>query len=451
MAHEDQHERIMNLTETSGGPNEEGYAHPEQSTVHIIQETADGLANEGMITPDLSKRLWQLTPENTKNEALIEQLVESIAEETASNNAAAPASERGFISRLGKISAIRKGMGILALATSLEYLEAEAANRNELAVSGDIYATEKLKGVPTRLKPPSIIVGDNYAGIKDNKFSGAIQHNIHWPESLWDAGKMFIEPISFVMEFPYGKEGAVARFLIKNPEDRQSAFVVDVDIPYKFAADFERAEPQNQEKMEREMLGNARGLFEKLVPTIFGPSFWKKETLADTARFKDSSVSIEKMKITGFASPETNEGVNLEDARNQQLSKLRAENAAYVLRNIFSKNGIGTKSITYRGEGEIPLDENEIQRLLQTAYALRIEEKGISDKTIADLIERYNAGNINDLEALKNLHQIVGEKRKVAVYLELDERKGILIIPIPILLLLLGLLLDRRRENERRE
>ena len=97
------------------------------------------------------------------------------------------------------------------------------------------------------------------------------------------------------------------------------------------------------------------------------------------------------------------------------------------------------------------MDENEIQRLLQTAYALRIEEKGISNETIADLIERYNAGNVNDSEALKNLQQIVGEKRKVAVYLELDERKGILIIPIPILLLLLGLLLDRRRENERRE
>lgn len=54
---------------------------------------------------------------------------------------------------------------------------------------------------------------------------------------------------------------------------------------------------------------------------------------------------MSEIRIDGFASPESDRRVGTNDPRNEKLSEMRAENAAYVLQQLFRNKGIEVAEI----------------------------------------------------------------------------------------------------------
>lgn len=357
-------------------------------------------------------------------------------------------------SLLGKIRGfLKRNPSVLAVITALELMSAAASFAKEHKApikQREQKEMQYLPELPKQIRNLEFRQGDNYIEISDDELALILEHNIKIPESFAEAGKMFIEPVSFIVSTSYEKNNPYARVIFGKEGDDD--FVVNVDVPYQYASDFKKAAPAHQKKMEQEMAENAKELFEKIMPSIAGPSFFKNKFLAEHGSLKNNQLRISNVHIAGYASPEATEEVNIGDSRNNELSRLRAENAAMVLRNIFQSNGVGVKEIGYLGEGEMPFSEMEENELLKEAYQLKIGTDGVPEnRTILDLIKLYNNGGIKEQEALAKLETIVGGKRKVAVEMNLGERRGIIAVPLPLLLLLLIYLISRENDPEERK
>jgi len=252
---------------------------------------------------------------------------------------------------------------------------------------------------------------------------------------------MFVEPLSFGIKFRLGKNYTLPTRIVTGPGNE---FVFEADIPYEYARDFKKANPVDQKKMEADMEKKARGLIEKILTQVIGLSFYK-----DEARNigRKGSVMVNEIKIDGFASPESDRGINTDDPRNIALSEMRAENAAYVLQRLFENKGIEVAEIKYRGRGEMHLSQTEREKLLQDAAEIKIGSDSPEEKRLLELVRRYNDGVINREEIKRNLDQIIGEKRKVAITVTTNERNYVLILPLPLLLPALLPLLSRRRNG----
>lgn len=326
--------------------------------------------------------------------------------------------------------------GLLALAFASEVAAAQS-------VFGESRQKQEYKSMRSEVRPrppTELRLGRNHVMIENDETGIFVKHNFRRPESLAEAGKMFLEPLSFGMKFTVGRDAWAAKVLTGSSKGED--FVFSADIPYEYARDFEKASPADRKKMEEEMEQKARGLVEKILPSIIGVSFFKDEVKNIAAR---NAGKIKEVTIDGFASGETDTGIDRNDARNQRLSELRAENAAYVLKKVMKENGIEAGEIRYQGKGEQHLAKDERAELLRDAASLKIGPNGLpEDIKLVELIKRYNDGKITRQDIKEHLDRYVGQKRKVAVTIETDERKFVLVLPLPLLLPLLARLIPDR-------
>jgi len=312
----------------------------------------------------------------------------------------------------------------------------------------DIFSKESLSKVTRKYKSERPVAGDRYTGVTDvddvfaletksggQDVSYAIQHNLEKPESLAEFSKMLIEPVSISFSFPYGKDNLVAIIRTKLGYGEKETQIVDVEIPYKYAEQFDKADPKDKEKMKEQAMEDAEKLFEEILTNVFGPSFFKKDAEEHHREFSTPITEVSAMDVEGFASPESTKGINLKDVRNQKLSKLRAENASETIRELFKEKNIGVEEITFHGGGEVALDDEELKKLANEAVQLDLsnpnDKQGVK---VLEIIEKYNDGSITEESAKELLDEIVGSKRKVAIHLEIDKEKKILVLPIPLLL-----------------
>ncbi len=330
----------------------------------------------------------------------------------------------------------------------------------------DPFATESLHRVSRQYKPTEIVSGHRYRGLtnlddaialgtdRGSDVSLAIQHNIKRPESFADIGKMIVEPVSVSLSFPYGKDNLVAKVKTRLGYKDGETQIVDIEIPYRYAQKFDTANPKNQEEMKKQAMEDAQKLFDKIMTSVFGPSFFKKEAVEHHREFSSPLTQVNSMHVEGYASPESTQGVNLDDIRNQKLSKLRAENATETIRELFKRENVGVENVTFHGGGEEALSQDELKRLASEAVKIDLSDPSDSQSSqVLKIIKEYNNGSITEESALKLLDETVGSKRKVAVHLEVNEEKKVLIIPLPLLLFLwpaIKKLVDKYREFEDR-
>lgn len=266
--------------------------------------------------------------------------------------------------------------------------------------------------------------------VSADDFGFFIRHNIHSPESLADFGKMFVEPGSIGFKFPVEQGGFSGRMFFGEKED--DPFLISVDFPYEYSQKFDKASPMDQEEMQKDMEIKTKELFDKLLPLVTGLSFYKKDAQQDAHIPKN--MRIDEIHFEGYASGETASGLDQNDPRNQELSELRAENAAKILTKMLRQKGIEVKDVDFTGKGELHLNPAERDALLKDAYVLKIGNDGmLEDQAILNLIKKYNEQKITDAEIQNELEQIVGGKRKVAVVVESVERPAIFVLPIPII------------------
>ncbi len=313
----------------------------------------------------------------------------------------------------------------------------------------DPFAKESRPKITREYKETKSVQGENYVGATnidnvvgltgntERDVSVALQHNIKMPESLADLGKMLLEPLSVSISFPYGPDNIVAKVRTMLGYEGGETQIVDIEIPYRYAEKFDTADPQNREKMKEQAMQDAEQLFDKILTTTFGLSFFKKEAEEHHREFSSPITKVNEMGVKGYASPETTAAVNMKDIRNQKLSKLRAENATEIISELFKEKNIGVDEIYFQGEGEAALSPEELKKLAAESVQLNIADPSDPESSkVLQIIQEYNDGQIVEEEARKLLEETVGSKRKVAVHMEINEEKKILVLPVPALLLL---------------
>lgn len=175
-----------------------------------------------------------------------------------------------------------------------------------------------------RFENKHVIVENDYGGV-------FIKQNLRRPESLVDVGKILLEPLTFGMKICIDKKYIMPIRVITGSSNEEP-FIFEADVPYEYAQNFKKATPIDQQKMEIEMEEKSRVLIEQILPKIVGLSFFKEEV--KNIR-QSGSVKVTEVRIDGFASGESDCSLDRDNPKNQQLSELRAENAAYVLQKLF--------------------------------------------------------------------------------------------------------------------
>ena len=313
----------------------------------------------------------------------------------------------------------------------------------------DPFAKESHHKITREYEATKMVRGEDYIGATnlddtigltdsmDKDVSVVLQHNIRMPESLADLGKMLIEPLSVSISIPYGKDNAVAKVRTMLGYKDGEPQIVDIEIPYTYAEHFDTADPKDREKMRGQAREDAEKLFEKILTTTFGPSFFKKEAEEHHREFGSPLTKVNTMDVEGYASPETADGINTNDIRNQKLSKLRAENATEIISELFKEKNIGVDEIYFQGKGEVVLSPQELKKLAAESVQLDLADRqNPESEKVLKIIQQYDDHRITNQDALRLLEETVGSKRKVAVHMEINEEKKILVLPIPALLLL---------------
>lgn len=325
--------------------------------------------------------------------------------------------------------AVKGGIGTLLLATEISAAEAAFRKPEQAEPTKKEYkVVQQLEKAPA--PPISIRFEGDHAIVEGDDLGFFVKHNFKFPESVADVGKMFLEPLSFGVKFKLGEKGALAAKIITGAEGQP--FVFEAEVPYEYARDFKKASPVDRKKMEEDMEHKAKELIDNILPTVVGLSFYKKD-VREIGR--QGSVEINEVTIDGFASPESDRGIDTSDPRNKVLSEMRAENAANVLQRLFQKKGIDVGEIKYRGVGEAHLLPEEHDKLLEDAYEINLGVDGLEDEVMLELVKKYNRGEIASSEVKENLDRIIGDKRKVAISVETNERSYVLILPLPIFLI----------------
>jgi hypothetical protein len=390
-----------------------------------------GLAGgaEGERSPERSERSERLREYITGLEALaIEKNLPAsgeniVADLTANPPPDLPPASKNLLQRIRELPANVRS-SLLGLTVAAEILGGGLVFAGQPSGEKQEYKTLRRVSPPA---PPRVTLGDRSIIVQGESSGLFARHNLRRPESLLDFGKMLVEPASIGMKFRLGRESWPARILTGS--DETDPFLFALDVPYEYARDFERASPVDRRKMQEDMASRAQALLEQVLPLVFGLTVHQNEVRQDMSRYSVSR--LDTVSIDGFASGESDRGVDTDDPRNQRLSELRAENAAQVLEQLFRERGVAVNEIRHRGQGELHLLSEERRALLQDATELKIGPDGLPEnKLLLELIKKYNAGQIKPGEALERLEQMVGGKRKVAIKVQTEERDFVLVLPV---------------------
>lgn len=233
-------------------------------------------------------------------------------------------------------------------------------------------------------------------------------------ENLW---KFLLEP-------------AAIAFKSESRQDSQ----LQIHLPYKYARQFNLAEPQNPEDKEK-MIAYIQEKMERELAARFLAFSWdedaikkKRPLFVQTDNFKISNI-----QIIGLASPEGDKKGSEQpdnfDAKNVALAELRAIKALDIKEKSLEKMNI-------KNEGEYQLEgvENQFSPR-EMALLNQMAEKYETD--IFGLIKMYNKNQITNQEDRNTLDESVAAKRAV-IYL--DDIEGgaprVVIIPLPIFVML---------------
>lgn len=264
------------------------------------------------------------------------------------------------------------------------------------------------------------------------------KHNIEYPQTWTDLGKILLEPVSVGLNVEYGKNNYPLKLIFG---DKDSDFTLAVEFPYEYARDFDNATPAEKEQMELKMQEQAKELLQQLLPHILSGST-QAEAFSQEAAQNRTLSRVKSLDVTGYASSESEGKLNSNDPRNLNLSGMRAENASQILQKILLKQGIEIEQVSHSAGGEIPLLDSEKAELVSDAYRLELGKDGLpTDKALLGLIEEYNNGRIDNQQLLEKLHKVVGDKRKVMVNVEVGDKSGLIVLPLPLLIGLIGLII----------
>lgn len=280
--------------------------------------------------------------------------------------------------------------------------------------------------------------GKDMAVVSAGDTNVMFKHNIKYPESWTDLGKMLLEPVSIGISTEYGK-GDFTMKLIMGEDD--SDFTLSVDFPYEYARDFEKATPAERQKMEEEMRKRAEELLGQLLPHILSGST-QTEAFQKATNEQGNTARVKKLDITGYASSESEDKLNADDPRNLNLSGMRAENAATILQKIMSEQGIKVDSVETHAGGEIHVSDAERDEIIKSSHQFTGKESNAElNKKLLYFVEHYNQGDIaKNSELYTELEKHFGNNRKVSVNVEVGDKTGLIVVPLPLLLALLPLL-----------
>ncbi len=286
--------------------------------------------------------------------------------------------------------------------------------------------------------------GDDFLRFDFGEESLIFQSNLEKPHSVEELGEMLLEPVTVGVGLP-GNEPILHPFLEfiagERKDELNQSFLVNLEVPYQYAEHFDKASPVDKQKMKDDLRKSVMQLMERIMPVLFGFSYkdQKERLMTGQQRSEIEKVGLKSAKVAGYASPEDDNAVDINDSSifNQKLSELRAENAAISLKDLFKEEGLSVEDVSYQGKGEIPLTAEEMKGLKKYVYKLGKDgKKFVDDRKIQGLVSKYNKGQISDKDANELLAEVIGDKRKVAIEVEVKGRRVLLVIPAPLFLLL---------------
>ncbi|MFZ2189397.1 MAG: hypothetical protein WA057_03340 [Candidatus Magasanikiibacteriota bacterium] len=312
---------------------------------------------------------------------------------------------------------------------------------------------------------PAIFVSpEKLKNIQRDAPRGYLKSNLEKPQDLASIGKMLVEPATVMISLPTndGITREIAKVVLgKKYEDGSVETTIDFTVPYQYASDFASSDPVDKEKMKDDLRQTVVALLEKLTPMIFGGSFYE-EDFSGVAKTESQKVNLKRIEVTGFASPEDPFPYDFshKDPRNEKLAKMRAENAANALTELLRDKGVDVQDIiTHKGNGEVQFDDDEKNKLQELSEKVKIKlPKGIDnlgDAKLIELVHKYNRGELSDEEANVELAKMLGSKRKVEIKVTIENHRVELILPVPYILIAIGILMSipwtRRQREDRRE
>ena len=347
-----------------------------------------------------------------------------------------------------------KGQGESNNSDGIEKLDEPPMDRGAMAFYGWYFdkakkhSTELSEDIKNSVENFQKILSD-YISSSDNKlvvplhtWEFIFRQNLKKPESVGEFISMAAEPVTVAMSVKYDKDDWLIQ---QSVGDTPESFTVNIDnIRYEYARDYKNATPEEKAKMEEDIRTGTDVLLKQLLPTLTGVSLFPTEDIKKEAERFNQNGAVKSVDVFGTASGEANSGpkptLDQNSPDNISLSQLRAEHAASVVKSLLAENGLSPEKITAKGQGELHLSSEERQQLLEVSSAVKIDSKLAEDPKLLELIERFNDGKITNIDALAELEQIVGSKRKISLDVEVGDKTATLVLPLPLLIGLIALM-----------
>ena len=410
---------------------------------NTIQEKAevfvDELKSEGVLLGDAS-----LPDQNNKMELefFSDQLLASAKE---SRN-------EGLLIKLGDL--FKKNKSLKAVILALELFMADTCFSKEVnftptkATIAGIDDTSEFKNVGGSESNFPVLktglgIGDNFvAGQAIMKGRGSVdsgeivlRENFKPDGSIFDLMKFVAEPIDISISIPRQEGNTVGMIwrLFRNGSGPESPYKIIIDFPYEHAKDFETSNPEDKKEMIDEIQKASEEVLSKVPAKFLGlPTFFEEDIMDHHKENNPLPISINSIEVRGFASPEgrTKYSLDMKDGENDFISEIRAKNAATILNEVLETRGYSFEPIKYKGAGQIQLSEEEKKELLEISKNdLDFTHENDQAKMIHELIEKYNDQEITEQEAKERLDEIVGNKRKVSLEMEVEGKRLVFVIP----------------------
>ncbi|EKD79354.1 MAG: hypothetical protein ACD_41C00093G0002 [uncultured bacterium] len=229
---------------------------------------------------------------------------------------------------------------------------------------------------------------------------------------------------------------------------------VDFVVPYAYARTFDTGDPidaSHYGEMEGLMADEMR---RQLADNVVGLA-WDKADYARAGDTRYAGLSVDRISVTGFTSPEATGPGSLEagstDPENVELGEIRAGDAGRRLKEVLTRLGVDSvDGIEDISGDEVQFSAEEFSELETIAESLGMNQGTTEDK-IYQLLSAYNADRVTDPEVVTRLDQLVASKRFVEVTVTFKEKKkSTTLLPLPLLALLVLALrpLTRRRDAQ---
>lgn len=415
----------------------------EEKLSDTIQKKAEVFVNElkseGVLLGDVSLL-------NQNNEMELEKISDQLL------TSAQESRREGLLTKLGDL--FKKNKSLKAVILALELFVADTCFSKEVnftptkAIIAGIDDTGEFKNIGGSESNFPVLktglgIGDNFvAGQAIMKGKGSVdsgeivlRENFKPDGSVFDLMKFVAEPIDISISIPR-QEGNTAGMiwrLFRSGSGPESPYKIIIDVPFEYAKDFETSDPKDKKEMIDEIKKASEEVLSKVPAKFLGlPTFFEEDIVDHHKENNPLPISINSIEVRGFASPEgrTKYSLDMKDGENDFISEIRAENAATILNKVLEAGGYSFEPIKYKGAGQIQLSEKEKKELVEIAKNdLDFAHENDQAKMIHKLIEKYNDQEITEQDAKEKLDEIVGNKRKVSLEMEVEGKRLVFVVP----------------------